>query len=137
MSSSNDPSFWDSEPAKKMRSIMIQAEQLGEEILTDKQQIVDMDRRRNINREAWRAIKTEQKVWLCTGNTMFIQMPSSKAKGILEKEQHILDEEINKLRDQLKVKTSKLNEIEERTDNTQPFYLKPSKMDELFRTQNK
>ncbi len=48
------------------------------------------------------------------------------------KDQHKLDTEINKLRDDLKVKLKRLNDLEG-TDNTavESFFLKPMNMNEL------
>jgi len=112
---------------------LVEAEEIAEEILSDKQQIVDFDKRRNVNREALRSLKDskDNKTWLCSGADLFIKLPTDGARKIIEKDQRTLDEEINKLRDQLKVKTSKLSEIEGTEDSTKPFFLKPTSVSSL------
>lgn len=60
---------------------LTEVEELAEDILTDKQQIVDLDMKRNTNREALRAIKNTKtapttsntKTWLNMGG-MFIKV---------------------------------------------------------------
>eukprot|EP01117_Protostelium_nocturnum_P010781 TRINITY_DN3883_c0_g1_i2.p1 TRINITY_DN3883_c0_g1~~TRINITY_DN3883_c0_g1_i2.p1 ORF type:complete len:133 (-),score=32.70 TRINITY_DN3883_c0_g1_i2:111-509(-) len=110
---------------------MNDAEILAEEILIDKQQIIDFDRRRNTNREAYRQLMDakkkpvqfqDKKMWLCMKD-MFILLPSSKAAEFIEKDQKNIDEEINSVRDQLKVKMSKLSDIEGTADKSKPYFL--------------
>ena len=66
-------------------------EEAAEEVLSDKQEIVDLDRKRCQNREALRALshlntseQTEKKCWLAMGNCFF-QLPQDKAKNLLQK----------------------------------------------------
>ncbi|XP_077983395.1 p53 and DNA damage-regulated protein 1-like [Glandiceps talaboti] len=99
-----------------------EVEGLAEEILTDKQQIVDLDRKRNKNREGIRALSKMQptpgkadKAWLCFGN-MFIKLPRTDAKVLIEKDQTELDKEINDLRKNLKPKVNKLRDMEGHPD---------------------
>merc|ERR1712087_123581 len=64
-------------PAEMLKRIT-RVEKLGEEILTDRQQVVDLDRRRNTNREAlavFRRMEKQgpaavlgQKHWTCLSN---------------------------------------------------------------------
>ena len=57
---------------------------LGEEILHDKQEVVALDRRRNQNREALRALyQSGGKTWLTLGS-LLVKMPGDKAKELLE-----------------------------------------------------
>lgn len=51
-------------------------------------------------------------------------------------DQDSLDAEINKLRDDIKVKTARLCEMEGKTDKVSSFFLTPSKPSELLRTEN-
>ncbi|KAJ7337047.1 p53 and DNA damage-regulated protein 1 [Desmophyllum pertusum] len=97
-------------------------EELAQEIMEDKQQIVELDKKRNTNREALRALKREDrsgaikepsstKSWVCFGN-MFIKLPSTNVQAMLQQDQRNLDEEISRLRKDLKPKVSKLHELE-------------------------
>ncbi|CAH3153881.1 unnamed protein product [Porites lobata] len=91
-------------------------EELAEEIMEDKHQIVELDKKRNANREAMRALKkgdtkSATKSWVCFGNT-FMKLPSSNVQEMLQKDQKNLEEEISKLRKDLKPKVSKLHELE-------------------------
>ncbi|KXJ17853.1 p53 and DNA damage-regulated protein 1 [Exaiptasia diaphana] len=89
-------------------------EELAAEILTDKQQIIELDRKRNCNREALRALKHKKKAdksWLCFGNT-FLKLSDSSAKNMIEEDQKTVNEEISSLRTQLKPKVTKLHELE-------------------------
>lgn len=78
-------------------------------------QIVDLDTKRNRNREALNALKTDmsdsEKVKVCFGN-MFIKFPKSKTGKMIQKDQEQLDKEINDLRNGLKDKVNRLNEMQ-------------------------
>ena len=68
---------------------LCEIEEAAEEVLSDKQEIVDLDRKRCQNREALRALShlntgTEEKCWLAMGNCFF-QLPQDKAKNLLQK----------------------------------------------------
>ena len=88
-------------------------EELAEEILTDRAQIIDYDKKRNGNREAINAIKdnSSKKQWFCVGN-LFIKIPEEQAKQILVEDQQKIEAEMNKLRNNLKPKVKKLHELE-------------------------
>lgn len=69
-----------------------EVEAAAEDVLSDRQEIVDLDRKRHANREAIRALAQQRtnswngdgtKTWLAIGNT-FLRVPSDKAKSILE-----------------------------------------------------
>lgn len=62
-----------------------EVERLGEEIVRDKQEVVALDRRRNQNREALRALQHHDcgKTWLTLGS-LLIKTPANKAKELLE-----------------------------------------------------
>uniref|UniRef100_A0A8C4JBA7 p53 and DNA damage-regulated protein 1 n=1 Tax=Dromaius novaehollandiae TaxID=8790 RepID=A0A8C4JBA7_DRONO len=80
-------------------------------------QIVDLDVKRNRNREALRALQKDpdpdEKAMVCFGN-MFIELPKSKTKEMMQKDQEHLDEEINKLRKELRGKVNRLFEAQGR-----------------------
>ncbi|XP_067007861.1 p53 and DNA damage-regulated protein 1 [Anabrus simplex] len=90
-----------------------EVEELGEDILTDRQEIVALDRRRNHNREAIRALTTpsENKAWMTIGS-LLVKLPTEKATEVLKKDQVQLDVEINKIRSNLKVKVNRLRDLE-------------------------
>ncbi|XP_031569390.1 p53 and DNA damage-regulated protein 1-like [Actinia tenebrosa] len=89
-------------------------EELASEILSDREQIVELDRKRNSNREALRALKKKsqgEKSWVCFGNT-FMKLSDSKTKEMLEQDQKNVNEELENLRKELKPKVAKLHELE-------------------------
>lgn len=89
-----------------------EVEMLGEEIVRDKQEVVALDRRRNQNREALRALyHSGGKTWLTLGS-LLVKVPGDKAKELLEQDQVQLDTQINKLRSELKVKVNTLRDME-------------------------
>jgi hypothetical protein len=61
-----------------------EVERLGEEIVCDKQEVVALDRRRNQNREALRALCQDGgKTWLTVGS-LLVKIPADKAKELLQ-----------------------------------------------------
>ncbi len=72
--------------ADKVLVHLADLEAAAEDVLTDKQEIIDLDRKRNQNREAIRAINSanEKKQYLAMGNCFF-QLPTEKAKDLLQK----------------------------------------------------
>ncbi|ORX88714.1 hypothetical protein K493DRAFT_306404 [Basidiobolus meristosporus CBS 931.73] len=89
-------------------------EQLAEDILTDRQLIIDYDRRRNTNREALNNLKkapAPKKVWMNLGD-MFVKFETEKVKDLIRQDQDKLDSEINEIRDGLKVKARQLDVLE-------------------------
>ena len=101
---------------------MQKVELLGEEVLTDRQQIVELDRRRNKNREALAALRrierekgaevaATQKHWVCMGET-FTKYDQTSARSMLEADQKRLDAEIDRLRDEVKRKTSEVCKLD-------------------------
>jgi len=61
-------------------------EEAAEDILTDRQTIIDLDRTRNGNREALRHLSTkaDKKSWIVMGNTFF-KLESESVEDILKK----------------------------------------------------
>ena len=65
---------------------MREIEEAAEEVLSDKQEIVDLDRKRCQNREAIRAmshLNEEKKCWLSMGNCFF-KLPKQKANELMQ-----------------------------------------------------
>uniref|UniRef100_A0A669PFJ7 p53 and DNA damage-regulated protein 1 n=1 Tax=Phasianus colchicus TaxID=9054 RepID=A0A669PFJ7_PHACC len=102
------------EPAFVLR-YLAEVEELAEDVLAARQQIVDLDVKRNRNREALRALRKdpepEGKAMVCFGST-FIELPKAKTEEMLQKDQEHLDEEINNLRKELRVKVNRLYEAQ-------------------------
>ncbi|CAL4061095.1 unnamed protein product [Meganyctiphanes norvegica] len=101
-----------------IKQYLEETEHAAEEIITDKQEVISLDRRRNTNREAVRALKVEDpklgsKSWICIGN-MFLRMPKNTVIENIEKEQKLLDNEIRNLRNDLRLKVNKLNNLEDK-----------------------
>jgi chaperonin cofactor prefoldin len=93
-----------------------ESERLGSEIIAKRAEIVELDRRRNKNREALRSMMKaekakQEKIYLCSGN-MFIKTPIVKAKDLIEIDQKDLDQNINTLRDEIKETTEELRKFE-------------------------
>ncbi|KAG0205393.1 p53 and DNA damage-regulated protein 1 [Mortierella sp. GBA30] len=90
-------------------------ELIAEEILTNKELIVDYDRRRNSNREALSKLKKdlviEKKVWVNLGD-MFIKMPKQNVETMIKKDQETLDTEISEIRETMKEKVVELEKLE-------------------------
>ncbi|XP_028392522.1 p53 and DNA damage-regulated protein 1-like [Dendronephthya gigantea] len=92
-------------------------EEIAEEILADKEQIKNLDQRRNTNREALTALRkckdepSSKKSWMCLGG-MFIKYPTDSISDMLLKDQKELETEIKNVRDDLKAKVSKLHQLE-------------------------
>ena len=101
-------------PTAQVMEALEEMEQAAEEILSEKETSIQLDKRRHQTREALRTLqkdKTDKKVDLCFGN-LFIKMPKHKAKALLEKDHEQLDDEIDGIRKSLKVKVNKLRDIE-------------------------
>ncbi|XP_035376336.1 p53 and DNA damage-regulated protein 1 isoform X2 [Electrophorus electricus] len=128
-----------------------EVEAAAEDVLADKQQIVDLDARRNRNREALSALRTgdvtshtgttavafctgdvtshTDKVKVCFGN-MFIKFSSERTKVMIQKDQEQLDREINDLRKRLKAKVNRLNDLQGKPE-LQGYNLSPLSNEEL------
>ncbi|KAB1262827.1 p53 and DNA damage-regulated protein 1 [Camelus dromedarius] len=94
--------------AERVLQYLVEVEELAEEVLADKRQIVDLDTKRNRNREGLRALQ----------------------KDLSLSDQEHLDKEIERLRKQLKVKVSRLFEAQGKPE-LKGFNLNPLNQDEL------
>ncbi|XP_055364913.1 p53 and DNA damage-regulated protein 1 isoform X1 [Betta splendens] len=119
--------------SQRVLMYLTEIEEAAEDVLTAKQQIVDLDSKRNRNREALNALKTEmadtEKVKVCFGK-MFIRFPKSKTKEMIQKDQEQLDREINDLRKGLKAKVNRLNEMQGKPE-LRGYNLSPLSADEV------
>ncbi|CAB3237227.1 unnamed protein product [Arctia plantaginis] len=101
------------EDHEKVLQYLMAAEKLAEEILSDKREVIMLDKRRNQNREALRDLtKTnQQKCWVTVGSVL-IKHKFQDAKLLLEADQKQLNIDINKLRSDLKIKVNNLRDLE-------------------------
>ncbi|XP_067444526.1 p53 and DNA damage-regulated protein 1-like [Thunnus thynnus] len=117
--------------SQRVLEYLSEVEEAAEDVLTSKQQIVDLDSKRNRNREALNALKNElsdsEKVKVCFGN---IKFPKSKTREMIQKDQEQLDKEINDLRKGLKAKVNRLNEMQGKPE-LRGYNLSPLSTDEV------
>lgn len=116
----------------KLLPYLIQVEEVAEDILSDKQQLTDLDRRRNKTREAIRVVQKDKslvKTWVCFGN-QFIKLPKQNTKKLLDKDFDELDNQISDIRKKLKPKVSKLRDLEKK-DDIKGFNLNPLSKEEM------
>ncbi|KAI5634809.1 prefoldin subunit domain-containing protein [Phthorimaea operculella] len=97
----------------KTLKYLVSVEKLAEEILSDRREIVLLDKRRNQNREALRELtkSSQHKCWVTVGGVL-VKHDIEKARNLLEADQRQLDIDINKLRSDLKVKVNDLRDLE-------------------------
>ncbi|KAG5306165.1 GPAN1 protein, partial [Acromyrmex insinuator] len=83
------------------------------EILTDREEIVALDKRRNDDRVGMRALQKQshEKTWITVG-PLLLKMSSKAAEELLVKDQRECDTAINKLRSDLKIKVNELRDLE-------------------------
>ncbi|CAG8460156.1 3018_t:CDS:2 [Paraglomus occultum] len=116
--------------------VLEERERIADEILTDKLAIVDYDRKRNSNREALnklkKELKNESKVWINLGD-MFIRMEKDKVQTLVNKDQQHLDSEISKLHENMKEKSTRLEQIEKgNIERMGGFNLKPIEAKDIY-----
>ncbi|KAI9300994.1 p53 and DNA damage-regulated protein 1-like protein [Cunninghamella echinulata] len=105
-----------SKVVEQIEELFAQREHLAEDIIINKQTVVDLDRKRNGNREGLNQIKKnlkdkEKKVWLNFGD-MFIRLPTNDAQEIIEQDQNTLNEKIDQSRKIIKEKANELQQLE-------------------------
>ncbi|KAI9010943.1 hypothetical protein CLU79DRAFT_771951 [Phycomyces nitens] len=100
-----------------LEQVLAEREHLAEEILINKQMLIDFDRKRNANREGlnqWKKtgkMANEKKAWIQFGD-MFVRLPSDTAKKMIEKDQESLNKTMDETRDSMREATMKLQEME-------------------------
>ncbi|XP_076549062.1 uncharacterized protein LOC117601159 [Osmia lignaria lignaria] len=90
-----------------------QVEEKAGEILTDRQEIIALDKRRNDDRVGMRALQKagSNKTWITVG-PLLLKMSSKTAEELLVKDQKECEIEINKIRSNLKIKVNELRDLE-------------------------
>ncbi|CAO0801999.1 unnamed protein product [Mucor circinelloides] len=103
--------------ANQIEQTLAAKEHLAEEILINKQAVIDFDRKRNSNREALSNLKktTDKKTWTFFGD-MFIKLPTDKTKVLIEKDQKLLDEKVDAARDIMKQNAIAIQQMEGKND---------------------
>ncbi|KAG7478080.1 hypothetical protein MATL_G00076630 [Megalops atlanticus] len=121
------------EESQRILKYLTEVEEAAEDVLADKQQIVELDAKRNRNREALSALRydsqSEEKVKVCFGN-MFIKLPKATTNQMIQKDQEQLDKEISDLRKRLKAKVNNLHELQGKPE-LKGYNLSPLSNDEL------
>ncbi|KAL7044748.1 hypothetical protein ACKWTF_002040 [Chironomus riparius] len=97
----------------KVYEIILENERVADQILQNKQLIVEYDKKRQGNREALRELrKSEEKnVWMTVGSIL-IEMERDKAIDALLEEQKNIDKEIDNLRDEQLLMVKKHKDLE-------------------------
>ncbi|CAL7946549.1 unnamed protein product [Xylocopa violacea] len=100
------------DPQKALKHIQ-QVEEKAGEILTDRQEIIALDKRRNDDRVGMRALQKEncKKTWTTIG-PLLLKISSKTVEELLVKDQKECDIEINKIRSNLKIKVNELRDLE-------------------------
>lgn len=123
----------------ELAKLLASVELLADDVIDTKQQIINLDARRLKTREAsvkFREIQTSRsgnyskKHWVCIGD-MFIKLNANDTRNLILDDQYHLDEGVEKLRDDLKEKVIKLNELEGKP-KIKGFNLKPLKKEEIL-----
>lgn len=98
---------------EKVLDYLLSVEKLAEEILSDRREIVLLDKRRNHNREALRdlAKSSQNKCWVTVGSVL-IKNNLEATQSLIEADQRQLNIDINKLRCNLKIKVNNLRDLE-------------------------
>ncbi|CAN7993617.1 unnamed protein product [Ixodes pacificus] len=86
--------------ATKVKRFLAEIEATAETILADKEQLVELDRRRQKNREAIRCLQNpmddSRRPWVCIGN-MFMKIPKARTKELLvqgERQSHTCEQRV-------------------------------------------
>ncbi|KAI9473923.1 MAG: hypothetical protein EXX96DRAFT_621551 [Benjaminiella poitrasii] len=123
--------------ADQIEKTLAEKEHLAEEILINKQAVIDYDRKRNSNREALTQLKKidDKKTWTFFGD-MFVKLPTEDAKSLIERDQKLLDEKIDTARGIMKQNTIAIQEMEGKND-VHGFNLKGITATDLYNNANK
>ena len=107
---------------------LIQIETLAEEILVARQQSIEYNRKKEHNREAMGAmrrgeVQSNNKLWMSYGD-LIIKMPRKNCVNLIEKEQAVLITQIEKVRAEIKQKTSELLIMQPALTDMDPYVIK-------------
>lgn len=101
---------------EKIVDIITATEEVADEILVNKQALVDLDNRKQYTRVAIREIEKncgdEKKLWITLGNQL-VRMERAMALDMLKRDQVVIDAEINKIRSNQKILLNKHRDYEQ------------------------
>ncbi|KAM7341712.1 pdrg1 prefoldin-like subunit [Cochliomyia hominivorax] len=99
---------------QKCLEILKSTEEVADKVLVNKQELVNLDRRRQQNREAIRELEKntqDKKVWTTIGS-MLVKLERQKALDLLKKDQTQIEREIKILQSDQKVLVNKHRDLE-------------------------
>mgnify|MGYP001797424824 FL=1 len=105
---------------KQLLEHLTELELSAQDLLEERQSVINLDRKRNQTREARTALRKVinnkspldgNKTWVCYGNT-FIKMKNDSVVKMLDDSHKKLDDDIKSTRDGLRTKLNKVREIE-------------------------
>ncbi|XP_035900846.1 uncharacterized protein LOC118507016 [Anopheles stephensi] len=113
---------------RKLMDILLETERVADRILAYKQELVELDKRRQDTREALRLIEkhipgSQKRVWITIGS-MLMKQNRETAIELLRKDQQTTEAEIDRIRQEQKLLVAKQRDLE----HDQPlrgFHLKP------------
>lgn len=114
-------------------SLLQTSEVLGENVLRDRSELVQMDHIRQKNREALSAMKhyhDNENIYLCMGN-MFIKHRINRARVLIQNDQKKVNENIDKLHKKIKDNVEKIQNIEGKSEEFARFNLNPLSSEEM------
>lgn len=124
----------DQKEVNDVLGLLRKSESLGENVLRNRDEIVQMDRIRQKNREALNELKkvatTESGVYLCVGN-MFIKHSIKQATDLIQKDQKDVNNNIEELRQKIKRNVQNLYEIQNQGEDVNIYNLNPLSSQEM------
>ncbi|XP_035782102.1 p53 and DNA damage-regulated protein 1-like [Anopheles albimanus] len=103
---------------QKLMEILVETERVADRILANKQEVVQLDKRRQDTREALRYIehhfpegKQPQRLWITIGS-MLVKQNRQEAVELLRKDQRTTEEDIERLRAEQKVLVARQRDLE-------------------------
>ncbi|KAJ3436609.1 p53 and DNA damage-regulated protein [Anaeramoeba flamelloides] len=115
----------------KVKNYLCNIEQLAEEVLTEKQQIIDFDKKRQSNHESLakltkkkQLLENNRKIWLCLGD-FFMKVESKKAVELIKTDQKQFNSEIKNLNTSIKKKSQEIFKLQGKANLVAGFNLKP------------
>ncbi|XP_065367585.1 p53 and DNA damage-regulated protein 1 [Calliphora vicina] len=101
---------------QKYMEILKSTEEVADQVLVNKQELINLDRRRQQNREAIRELEKnpeqqEKKIWTTIGS-MLVKLDRQKALELLKNDQSQIEREIQILQSDQKILVNKHRDLE-------------------------
>ncbi|GAB0090381.1 uncharacterized protein DMENIID0001_051100 [Sergentomyia squamirostris] len=121
---------------EKTIEILESTERVADKILMNKQAMVDLDKKRQDNREALRELKksSDKKHWISVG-CLLVEMTLDKAEELLQKDQQVIEDDIERMRHEQRKLVNELRDLEHLSP-ARGFDIKPLARDELSALQS-